>query len=70
MSGTSLGCINASENEFLAEEELVTIMSGINYREFQFLAGNFGPLVAGMPCVVPLWFAITLRKRCVRSRIA
>ena len=52
-----------AENEYLAEETLITIISGVNHPAFKFISGQFGPLVSGMPCDVPLWLAITLRKR-------
>lgn len=28
-----------------------------------FISGDFGPLVPGMPCQLPLWLALTLRKK-------
>ena len=55
--------LTASENEFLAEETLITITSAIDHQPFLFISGSFGPLQAGFPCEVPLWLAITLRKR-------
>jgi GINS complex subunit 2 len=63
MSGLTLKCLNSAENEFLAEDELITIVSNFDHAEFQFLSGNFGPLESGLPCTVPLWLAVLLRKR-------
>ena len=63
MSGRLLKSLTASENEFLAEETLITITSAIDHQPFLFISGSFGPLQAGFPCEVPLWLAITLRKR-------
>ena len=63
MSGQTLKWITTSESEFLAEETLIAITSGIDHPAFLFMSGSFGPLQAGFPCLVPLWFAITLRKR-------
>lgn len=63
MAGLNLNNINASENEFLSEEILIGIIPNVNLPELLFLSGNFGPLDAGMPCSIPLWLAITLRKR-------
>lgn len=63
MSGLTLNCINSAENEFLAEETLVTIIPSMDQPQLQFLSGNFGPLVGGFPTAVPLWLAVTLRKR-------
>lgn len=54
---------SAAENEFLAEDTLVTIIPSISHPELLFISGTFGPLESGMPCDVPLWLAITLRKR-------
>ena len=61
-SGLNLDFISAEENEFLAKNTLVIITSGVNHEEFKFLSGNFGPLEAGLPCQVPLWFALQLRR--------
>jgi GINS complex subunit 2 len=55
--------LTAAENEFAAEETIVTIIPGVNHPTLHFISGNFGPLESGMPCDVPLWLAITLRKR-------
>lgn len=63
MSGLALNCINSAENEFLAEQSLITIIPGVDQPKFQFISGQFGPLTGGFPAVVPLWLAITLRKR-------
>ncbi len=63
MSGLSLKCLNSSENEFLAEETLINIVSGIDHPTMLFMSGKFGPFSGGIPCEVPLWLAITLRKQ-------
>lgn len=51
------------QNEFFAEEHLLTIIPTINHPAFHLISGNFGPLTSGLPCIVPIWLAITLRKR-------
>jgi GINS complex subunit 2 len=61
-SGLCLEFISAEENEFLARETLISITSGVNHDVFEFISGNFGPLEAGLPCNVPLWFALQLRR--------
>ena len=61
-SGLYLDFMTAEENEFLAKETLVTITSRVNHGEFQFISGTFGPLEAGLPCNVPLWFALQLHR--------
>ena len=63
MSGLNLKYLNASENEFIAEETLITIQSNFDHPTFTFISGNFGPFVTGIPIQVPLWFAITMRKK-------
>lgn len=62
-SGLKLQSISASESEFIGEETLITITSGVEHPVFHFISGQFGPLHPGLPCEVPLWFAITLRKK-------
>jgi len=61
-SGMMLGGISAEENEYLAKEELVTIVSRIRSRRFLFMSGEFGPLEPGISCDVPIWLALHLRK--------
>jgi GINS complex subunit 2 len=63
MSGLTLKTLVSAENEFLAEETLVRIVSGTDHPALNFISGRFGPLLAGFPAEVPLWLAITLRKR-------
>lgn len=55
--------LSASECEYFAEETMVTIVPNVNHPTFRFVSGIFGPLESGIPCEVPLWLAITLRKR-------
>jgi len=61
-SGLCLEFITAEENEFLARETLISITAGVNHPVFDFISGRFGPLEAGLPCNVPLWFALQLRR--------
>lgn len=63
MSGLELKCVNSAENEFLAEDYMISIMSGVNHIKLNFISGTYGPFYASMPCKVPLWLAMTLRKR-------
>mmetsp|Transcript_2157 Transcript_2157/g.3176 ORF Transcript_2157/g.3176 Transcript_2157/m.3176 type:complete len:226 (-) Transcript_2157:337-1014(-) len=55
--------LTALESEFLAEDNLVTIIPSQAFRELKFVQGHYGPLKAGVPIKVPLWLAITLKKR-------
>lgn len=52
-----------SNNEFLAEETIVTIIPSIDHDEFRLISGTFGPLSSGLPCQVPLWLALTLKRQ-------
>ena len=61
-SGMMLGGLSAEENEYLAKEELITIVSRITTRKFLFMSGRFGPLEPGVSCDVPIWLAMHLRK--------
>jgi GINS complex subunit 2 len=63
MSGLTLKSMTTAESEFFAEETLITISPNFSHDKLLFTSGSFGPLEAGDPCVVPLWLAITLRKR-------
>lgn len=55
--------VTAAENEFIAEETMIKITSRIDHDEFYFLSGTYGPLSAGLPCDLPLWLALTLRRK-------
>lgn len=63
MSGLTLKSMTTAESEFFAEETLITISPNFSHPKLLFTSGSFGPLEAGDQCVVPLWLAITLRKR-------
>jgi GINS complex subunit 2 len=59
-----LNGVSAEENEYLAKEELVTIVSGLGIPDrFEFISGIFGPLEPGVSCDVPIWLALHIRKR-------
>ena len=60
---SSLKLIGPAECEFFAEEEIIQIISGVNFAKLKFISGTFGPIGAGEPANVPLWFAIELRKK-------
>jgi GINS complex subunit 2 len=63
MSGLVLKSLSSAENEFLAEETIVSISPHFNHPQFRLISGIFGPMTPSIPCQVPLWFAITLRKK-------
>ncbi len=49
--------------EFGAEEIFVEITPLFNHPPFLFISYTIGPIISGLPIEVPLWFAISLRKR-------
>lgn len=55
--------LECSEIEFLCENETVEIIPRISMKEIDLISGTIGPLNVNIPCSVPLWFAIRLRKR-------
>ena len=59
----TLKAFSSAESEFFAEETLITISPNFSHDKLLFTSGSFGPFEAGDPCIVPLWLAITLRKR-------
>ena len=63
MSGLTLQSVSTAENEFFAEETLITISTNFDHEKFFLTSGTFGPFDSGDNCVVPLWLAINLRKR-------
>ena len=63
MSGLQLNSIQSSENEFIAEESIIEIISSFDHPQFKFISGIFGPFVSQMPCRVPLWLALSLKKK-------
>ena len=50
-------------NEFLAEETLITVVPNFAHDALRFVTGNFGPFEPQTPTDVPLWLACLLRKR-------
>ncbi|KAK6107336.1 Probable DNA replication complex GINS protein PSF2, putative [Brugia malayi] len=49
--------------EFIAGNEWIQINPQFNLDELHLICGDIGPFEAGMPIWVPLWIAVTLRKR-------
>ncbi|VDN03104.1 unnamed protein product [Thelazia callipaeda] len=49
--------------EFLAGNELIQITPQFNLDKLNLISGDIGPFEAGMPVWVPIWVAVTLRKR-------
>ena len=67
-SGLILGAISSNESDFLAEEELITIkpnetfLFGPNHM-FKLYSGTVGPIEIAKHVKVPIWLAITLKKK-------
>ena len=63
ISGLTLQSVTTAENEFLAEETLITIQPNFDHAKLFFTSGTFGPFSSGELYDVPLWLAINLSKR-------
>eukprot|EP00607_Mallomonas_marina_P005177 CAMPEP_0182429804 /NCGR_PEP_ID=MMETSP1167-20130531/33949_1 /TAXON_ID=2988 /ORGANISM="Mallomonas Sp, Strain CCMP3275" /LENGTH=215 /DNA_ID=CAMNT_0024614065 /DNA_START=86 /DNA_END=733 /DNA_ORIENTATION=+ len=55
--------MTAAENEFLAENSLISIVPNFSHPRLYFISGVFGPFDVDVDTSVPLWLAITLRKK-------
>lgn len=55
--------MEASEIEFLAENELITIVPNFSQAKLHLICGDCGPFTPSIPIQVPLWLAINLRQR-------
>ncbi|XP_018328230.1 DNA replication complex GINS protein PSF2 [Agrilus planipennis] len=55
--------MNPDDIEFIAENELVQVISNFNSPVIALIKGNVGPFRAGLTTHVPLWLAVNLRQR-------
>ncbi|GLH10456.1 hypothetical protein R5R35_005848 [Gryllus longicercus] len=55
--------MNSAETEFIAEKELVSIVPNFNYEVIYLISGDIGPFRAGLPVKVPIWLAMSLKRR-------
>uniref|UniRef100_A0A3B3R1I0 DNA replication complex GINS protein PSF2 n=1 Tax=Paramormyrops kingsleyae TaxID=1676925 RepID=A0A3B3R1I0_9TELE len=55
--------MDPSEVEFLAEKEMVTIISNFSLDKMYLIGGDLGPFNPGLPVNVPLWLALNLKQR-------
>ncbi|XP_042336665.1 DNA replication complex GINS protein PSF2 isoform X2 [Sceloporus undulatus] len=55
--------MEAAEVEFLAEQEMVTIIPNFSLDRIYLIGGDLGPFNPGLPVQVPLWLAINLKQR-------
>lgn len=51
------------EIEFLAENELISIIPNFSQGKIHLICGDLGPFTPSMPLQVPIWLAINLRQR-------
>ena len=54
--------LKPEENEFYAENEIVSIIPKFQAERIYFASGTFGPFRPPKPAQVPLWLAVYLRK--------
>ncbi|KAN0032797.1 hypothetical protein ACTFIV_006720 [Dictyostelium citrinum] len=52
-----------SQIEFLAEDTTITIVPNFKMESLIFLSGEYGPFVPSFPIDIPLWLAISLKKK-------
>ncbi|CAM9599503.1 unnamed protein product, partial [Hapterophycus canaliculatus] len=55
--------LTAAELEFIAEDQLIEIVPKFKHGPLHLIQGDFGPFVPQARAKVPLWLAITLKKR-------
>lgn len=55
--------MSAAEVEYLAEFEKILITPNFSAQAYQFIEGNVGPFVPLRLLEVPIWLAVTLKKR-------
>jgi len=58
-----LTMFGANVSEFLAEDTPITIIPKFRHDVLHFISGDFGPFTPQSPVEVPLWLAVTLKKR-------
>ena len=51
------------EIEFFAEDVPINVVPRFNLQTMHFISGDFGPFEAQVPAEVPLWLAISLKRR-------
>jgi len=55
--------LTASQIEFLAEDELITVIPNFKMPALHFIRGAIGPFHPSVPVSIPLWLAVVLKKR-------
>jgi GINS complex subunit 2 len=52
----------ASQIQFFAEDELITVIPKVSLPKMQFIHGNEGPFESGYPVQICLWLALSLKQ--------
>ncbi|KAM9979035.1 hypothetical protein ACTFIZ_000353 [Dictyostelium cf. discoideum] len=55
--------LSPSQIEFLAEDTTITVVPNFKMESLIFLSGEYGPFVPSFPIDIPLWLAISLKKK-------
>ncbi|CAI4230085.1 unnamed protein product [Auanema sp. JU1783] len=55
--------MNPERCDFLAGDELIKIIPRYNMVNLRLVCGDFENMEAGIPTIVPIWFAVLLKKR-------
>eukprot|EP01125_Pyxidicula_operculata_P000553 TRINITY_DN10560_c0_g1_i1.p1 TRINITY_DN10560_c0_g1~~TRINITY_DN10560_c0_g1_i1.p1 ORF type:complete len:194 (+),score=33.46 TRINITY_DN10560_c0_g1_i1:52-633(+) len=53
----------SSHVEFMAEDEMISILPKTDMDALNFATGLIGPFISSLPVSVPLWLAVYLKKR-------
>lgn len=55
--------MDPSEIEFIGENNTIGIIPNFSFEPIHLISGSIGSFRAGLPCHIPLWLAIHLRKQ-------
>ncbi|KAK5581901.1 hypothetical protein RB653_003481 [Dictyostelium firmibasis] len=55
--------LSPSQIEFIAEDTTITVIPNFKMESLIFLSGEYGPFVPSFPIDIPLWLAISLKKK-------
>lgn len=55
--------LTAAENEFVAEDDLITIVPNVRMEPLDLICGYYGPFLPQVPIQVPSWLGLALKKR-------
>ncbi|EGC31908.1 hypothetical protein DICPUDRAFT_39223 [Dictyostelium purpureum] len=55
--------LTPNQIEFLAEDTIITIVPNFKMESLIFLSGEYGPFIPSFPVKVPLWLAVSLKKK-------